>query len=143
MGSCISLLSSLFHCFKSKKKSSLKKGSALFKAMNMTHMANGESISKVIIRDMSKKAQLERIRNDPNTNPEVKQVLSPPLSLVDKITDSLYLTGIGGITKENFAEYKITCVINATYEAPQLHIEGIECIRVPVSIKIILISIES
>jgi hypothetical protein len=134
MGSCFSLLSSLFDCFKSKKKSGIKKGSALFKAMNMTHMANGELINKVIMRAPTK-AQLERTINDPNTNPEMKKVLSPPLSLVDKITDNLYLTGIGGLTKENFAEYKITCIINATYEAPQLHIEGIECIRVPVSIK--------
>jgi hypothetical protein len=95
------------------------------------------------MRDMPTNAQLERTRNDPNTYPEMKQVLSRPLSLVDKITDSLYLTGIGGLTKENFAEYKITCVINATYEAPQFNIEGIECIRVPVSIKKILILIES
>ncbi|XP_054166497.1 dual specificity protein phosphatase 14-like [Oppia nitens] len=49
---------------------------------------------------------------------------------MSKITNDLYLTGIFGLTKENFEQNNITNVINATYEAPDIVIKGISYIRV-------------
>lgn len=53
-------------------------------------------------------------------------------SAMSKITNNLYLTSVGGMTQENFDKHKIGCIINATYEAPNLKQPGIESIRVPV-----------
>ena len=58
-----------------------------------------------------------------------KLILMPMFAAMSKITDNLYLTSIGGMTQENFEKFRITCVVNATFEAPNLRKKGIESIR--------------
>ncbi|CAG2122434.1 unnamed protein product, partial [Medioppia subpectinata] len=45
---------------------------------------------------------------------------------------NVYLTGVGGIIRENIVGLRISFIINATYEAPNVNIKDLECIRVPI-----------
>ena len=49
---------------------------------------------------------------------------------MSQITPEVYLTGIFGLTKENFEENRITHVVNVSYEAPDIEINGISYIRI-------------
>jgi atypical dual specificity phosphatase len=77
----------------------------------------------------TEKEVIRKRRSMPNY---CKLCLMPMFAAMSKITNNLYLTSVGGMTRENFERYKIGCVINATYEAPNLRQKGIEAIRVPV-----------
>lgn len=45
-------------------------------------------------------------------------LLTPAFATMSKITDHLFLTGVGGMTKENFRKNHIDYVVNTTTEAP-------------------------
>lgn len=64
--------------------------------------------------------------------PYCQIILTPMFAAMSKITDRLFLTGVGGMTRENFSQNRISCVVNATLEAPNLVMPGLRTIRVPV-----------
>lgn len=94
----------------------------------------GHEIARNEVKKVLTNNEREKLIKDQKTAPDFRLILSPPFNEVNKITDSLYLTGIGGLTKENLENLGFTLIINATYEWPNSSVEGIECIRVPVSI---------
>lgn len=57
-------------------------------------------------------------------------LLTQPFAAMTQITDNLFLTGVGGMTRDNFRRNHIDLVVNTTTEAPPW--EGTEVIRVPV-----------
>lgn len=61
---------------------------------------------------------------------DYKLLLSPLFSAMTKITDNLFLTGVGGMTRDNFRRNHIDFVINITTEAP-LWDESVESWRLP------------
>ncbi|RWS30419.1 dual specificity protein phosphatase 14-like protein [Leptotrombidium deliense] len=61
-----------------------------------------------------------------------KQIFRPPYSEMSQIKDELFLTGMGGISREKFANKNISCIINVTFEAPCVRLNGVETIRIPV-----------
>lgn len=66
------------------------------------------------------------------TNPannDYQLLLSPPFAAMTKITDNIFLTGVGGMTRENFRKNHIDFVLNITTEAPFW--EDIESMRLP------------
>lgn len=98
--------------------------------MTANEPGNGEITFPAPAR-ISQNKHVEAIRDDPNTPEDMRIILQPKFSTVHKIVEELYLTGMFGLTKENFAEHHIELVINATLECPNLL--GIECLRIPVS----------
>lgn len=102
-------------------------------AQYMRTTRNGMTINQKVSEKALTMRELDRLRRNPKTSTDVRIVLNPPFSNVDRITDNLYLTGVGGLVEENIRNLKITCIINATYEMPLLRLKGIEAIRVPVS----------
>ncbi|RWS27244.1 dual specificity protein phosphatase 18-like isoform X1 [Leptotrombidium deliense] len=50
-------------------------------------------------------------------------------SEMSKITDSLYLTGIGGMTQENMQRNRIKCVINISHQEELKTEEGVEYLK--------------
>lgn len=56
-------------------------------------------------------------------------LLKPEFSAMTRITDHLFLTGVGGMTRSNFRRNHIDFVVNITTEAPFW--EDIESMRVP------------
>lgn len=67
--------------------------------------------------------------NQQNQNDDYLLLLKPEFSAMTKITDHLFLTGVGGMTKANFRKNHIDFVVNITTEAPFW--EDIESMRVP------------
>lgn len=47
---------------------------------------------------------------------EYKTVLDKPWNNFEEIEEGVYLTGLGGINKENIAKHKIALIVNASYE---------------------------
>jgi hypothetical protein len=139
MGSCISYCC-LCLCRKRKKKyeiKKLRKGSALYEAQQMTQTGNGCEISIKNMKRLKSRAELERMVNQSKTQKDYQLIFKLPFSSIDQITENLYLTGIGGLTRETFEEMPISLVINATYEWPNYNIEGTEFVRVPVRLLLI------
>lgn len=62
-------------------------------------------------------------------NDDYKLLLNPMFSAMTKITDNLFLTGVGGMTRENFRKNHIDFVVNITTEAPFW--EDVESMRLP------------
>lgn len=60
---------------------------------------------------------------------EYRLLLSPMFSAMTRITDHLFLTGVGGMTRENFRKNHIDFVVNITTEAPFW--QGLESMRLP------------
>ena len=113
----------------------LDKNSKLFMAQKMTITLSGHKInSKVFhnINDIMNEKNAKEVRKDPHTNPDFKLVFSPPFNKCQRLLDYLYLTGVGGLTKENLIRYKITLIINATYEWYSLQTKTITTYRIPV-----------
>lgn len=53
-----------------------------------------------------------------NAETEYRLLLTPMFSAMTRITSHLFLTGVGGMTKENFRKNHIDYVVNITVEAP-------------------------
>ena len=64
--------------------------------------------------------------------PYCQIILTPMFAAMSPITNRLFLTGVGGMTKENFVRNRINFVINATLEAPNLCMNGVKTLRIPV-----------
>ncbi|CAG2109508.1 unnamed protein product [Medioppia subpectinata] len=110
----------------------LRMGCALQVAQTMKMTRSGHGINaKVVRRPMSQK-EAEKIARDPNSGPDFQVVFNPPLSICNKLTKYVYLSGIAALTKENLELLGITLIINATYEWPNVEPEGVTCYRVPV-----------
>lgn len=62
-------------------------------------------------------------------NDDYLLLLKPEFSAMTRITDHLFLTGVGGMTRSNFRKNHIDFVVNITTEAPFW--EDIESMRVP------------
>lgn len=62
-------------------------------------------------------------------NTDYQLLLQPMFAAMTRITDHLFLTGIGGMTRENFRKNHIDFVVNITTEAPFW--EDIESMRLP------------
>ncbi|CAG2107245.1 unnamed protein product, partial [Medioppia subpectinata] len=124
MGCCSS-------CCSSDSKIDSKKYPNLYKASKMTKTAFHRSdITIQTVKKLTTRAQQDMAKAK---SPEgVVEIFSPPYSVVDKITDNVYLTGAGGMIRENIVGLRISCIINATYEVPNYDVKGLECIRVPI-----------
>ena len=101
-------------------------------ASKMTTTISGHTVNKTLRLRFFTRAQIKQIRDDPNTTIELKVILSETNCEFTPIKDNLYLTGVGGLTKENIRENRIKCVINVTYEAPKYWVHGIQSFRIPV-----------
>lgn len=106
--------------------------SPLYQAQMLKCTQSGQPVNQIQTSQILTTRELNRMRRRKNLSPDVRIILNEPFSRVDRITDSLYLTGIAGLTEENLAALKITCIINATYEMPLAILKGIESFRVPV-----------
>ncbi|CAG2109420.1 unnamed protein product, partial [Medioppia subpectinata] len=120
-------------CISSDDKTNLKNYPNLYEASKMTKTASNQSdITIQTVKKLTTRAQQDMVNADPNTSPGVIEILSHPYNAVDKITDNVYVTGVGGMIRENIVGLKISCIINATYEVPNYDVKGLECIRVPI-----------
>lgn len=70
----------------------------------------------------------EAVANEPNSDYQL--LLTAPFAAMTRITDHLFLTGVGGMTRDNFRRNHIDFVVNITTEAPLW--EDTETMRVPV-----------
>ncbi|XP_054157622.1 dual specificity protein phosphatase 14-like [Oppia nitens] len=104
----------------------------LYMASQMTENLNKQIINKQFVKRLTTRSELLAVRDNPDVSPDVRAILTEPYSNVDKITDNLYLTGMGGLIKENIESLYITCIINATYEAPNYLLPELQTFRVPV-----------
>ena len=109
-----------------------KENSPLKQAQTLKMTRSGLPISQQQSTKLMTRRQLEKMKKSANVSPDVRIILNPPFSDVDRITDNLYLTGVAGLIEENIISLKITCIINATFEMPLLQIKGIDSYRVPV-----------
>ncbi|CAG2115004.1 unnamed protein product [Medioppia subpectinata] len=108
-----------------------KKYPNLYKASKMTKTASNHSnINTQVLQKLTTRAQQNVAKA--KSSGDVKQILSPPYNAVDKITDNVYLTGAGGMIRENIVGLRISFIMNATYELPNFDVKGLECIRVPI-----------
>lgn len=107
-----------------------KHTSVLAKAQTMTKTLTGKHITRTKTKQFPTLADQENSRH--KLPPDYRMILEPPFSSIDKITPNLYLSGIGGLVRENIHKNKITCIINVTYEAPHFQSETIDSFRVPV-----------
>ncbi|CAG2107692.1 unnamed protein product [Medioppia subpectinata] len=131
MGCCSSCCGGSCSDCCSDSKIDRKKYPNLYKASKMTKTAFHRSdITIQTVKKLTTRAQQDMAKAK---SPEgVVEIFSPPYSVVDKITDNVYLTGAGGMIRENIVSLKISCIINATYEVPNYDVKGLECIRVPI-----------
>ena len=106
--------------------------SPLNQAQLMKMTRSGLQINQDVTTKPLNRRTIEKLKQNQKTAPDVLIILSPPFCDVDRITDHLYLTGMGGLTEENLSTLNITCIVNATYEMPLLRMKGIESYRVPV-----------
>ena len=124
-------------CFGSKPKKStsqtkrLKELSPLKRAKLMKKTMNGKDINQEIHTKLISRAQQNLLRK---TTYELDVLLSEPYNLFSKITDNLFLTGVGGINAENIKDNNIKHIINVTYELPIYNVPGVESIKIPVKI---------
>ena len=87
-----------------------------------------KSLEKQKIRKLKTKAQIERMR--PTFPPEFQEISVGTFMEMSQITPEVYLTGLFGLNKENFEQYKINNVINVSCEVPAVDIRGISFTRV-------------
>ena len=118
--------------FEKKKLSPLKPDSKLYAALRMKKTASGCDIDQRVAKFAPTEKGLKKIFEQQETTEDIRKCYSPPLNNFDKLTSYLYLTSIGGVTRENISKYNITMIINATIEWPLLQIETITSYRVPV-----------
>lgn len=86
--------------------------------------------------DSPEQTQTATSRTPPPQGPEQKQVnedykllLTPMFAAMTRITDNLFLTGVGGITRANLSRNHIDFVVNITTDAP--FYANIESMRLP------------
>lgn len=104
----------------------------LMKSQNLKTTRTGQPVDQRKTNKLLAKKDLQQMRQMTTLPMDVLIILNPPFSIVDRITDNLYLTGIGGIIRENITNLKVNCIINVTIEMPLLQIPNIESYRVPV-----------
>lgn len=105
--------------------------SPLLQAQNQEFTSSGIRINNKRTAQILTRRELEKMRHA-NVSNDVRIILNKPFSNVDRITDTLYLTGIGGVLLENIKELKIRCIINATHEMPLAKLPKVASLRVPV-----------
>lgn len=105
--------------------------SPLLLAQNLEFTSSGIRINNKKTSQILTRRELEKMRHA-NVSNDVRIILNKPFSNVDRITDTLYLTGIGGVLMENIKELKIRCIINATHEMPLAKLPKVVSLRVPV-----------
>lgn len=57
---------------------------------------------------------------------DFRLLLSPNFAAFSQITDNVFLTGIGGIKRENIETNRITCILNISKEIPSCIFSGID-----------------
>ncbi|XP_017494679.1 PREDICTED: dual specificity protein phosphatase 14-like [Rhagoletis zephyria] len=105
--------------------------SPLVQAQTLEFTSSGIRINNKRTSAILTRRELEKMRHA-NVSNDIRIILNKPFSNVDRITDSLYLTGIGGVLLENIKELKIRCIINATHEMPLAKLPKVASLRVPV-----------
>lgn len=105
--------------------------SPLLLAQSLEFTASGIRINTKKTSQILTRRELEKMRHA-NVSNDIRIILNKPFSNVDRITDTLYLTGIGGVLMENIKELKIRCIINATHEMPLAKLPKVVSLRVPV-----------
>lgn len=99
----------------------------------LTRSRSGADICSLVIstHDLLTRRRVEKQRKGP-LPPDHRTIIQPPFSNMDLIVSTIYLTGMYGLTKENFRDCKIGLVINATIEYPLIRSSTVESYRVPV-----------
>ena len=97
----------------------------------MTKTANGHEINQKIETKLKPKAEYDKMLAN-NPPEDFKIILSDPCNRFDELKKYLYLTSIGGLTKENLIGHDITMIISAVYEWPIIQTDKITSYRVPV-----------
>lgn len=98
----------------------------------MSHLPKDKRKSKTKSKRSKERARQSQIANTSTTetpNADYQLLLTPLFAAFTKITDHLFLTGVGGMTKENFRKNHIDFVVNITTEAPFW--EDVESMRLP------------
>lgn len=106
--------------------------SALMQAQQLQQTSSGIEVASNRGSQVMTRRDLERMRRRESVSEDIRIILNKPFSNVDRITDSLYLTGIGGILEENIRDLKIVCIINCTHEMPIAKMKNVRSLRVPV-----------
>lgn len=106
--------------------------SALMQAQQLQQTSSGIEVASNRGSQVMTRRDLERMRRQESVSEDIRIILNKPFSNVDRITDSLYLTGIGGVLEENIHDLKIVCIINCTHEMPIAKMKNVRSLRVPV-----------
>lgn len=80
-------------------------------------------------RERAHHGHIASTSSEETNNADYHLLLTPLFAAFTKITDHLFLTGVGGMTKENFRKNHIDFVVNITTEAPFW--EDVESMRLP------------
>lgn len=110
----------------------LKPNSNLFMAQQMKTTPSGHKVCERVTKVLMPQKEADKILSAPDTPDDFKTIFGPPFNACNKLKEFLYLTGLGGLTRENITEIGINLIINATYEWPCFDVPGITAIRVPV-----------
>lgn len=97
------------------------------KRANRSAVSNTESEANSPASNLNTNPQLATTLNAPNNDYHL--LLTPMFAAMNRITNHLFLTGVGGMTRENFRKNHIDFVVNITTEAPFW--EDVESMRLP------------
>lgn len=108
----------------------------LERAQRATTTKLGLDVNRQVTANILDNRDVENLaKAQPEVASDIRLILNPPFSEMSRITDTLFLTGIGGLTKQNFANLQIQLIVNATYELPIIETQTITSVRVPVSLR--------
>lgn len=94
----------------------------------VSHLSTAESEVNLPASNIGTNSQLATTaQNTPSS--DYALLLTPMFAAMTKITSHLFLTGVGGMTRENFRKNHIDFVVNITTEAPFW--EDVESMRLP------------
>ena len=132
VGSC--LCCECCNCCCPAKKSSKEVRGSLKSAQTRTRTVTGKRVNRHIYKHFLSRAELEQLKLTHKKKDSLfSEIFSRPLNDFTEITENLYLTGMGGISKENITAKDIKCIVNATYELPKFVVNSVDSYRIPVS----------
>ena len=104
-------------------------------AQARTRTVTGKLVNQTVYNEFHSMNQLNQFKIVHRMKSSLfSDLYTKPYNDFTKITDNLYLTGMGGICKENIEAYRIKSIINSTFELPKYVVKDIESLRIPVSI---------
>ncbi len=95
-------------------------------ASNVTR--TGQTASTRKLKRLQSRSEVEALRS--KLPPEYRVILDRSFAEMSEITPNLFLTGVFGLSKENFKKNKISYVFNVSFEVPDLELKEVDYERV-------------